>query len=719
VRERTLAEAWGGARGQREIWPTPQQELLLRATLLADARALRAFSQIRERLRAPGANGASEQLAPTLDGAVHALLPALYRNLLQLGVEDPLLAALKSAHQSTWVNNQRLIRRVLPAMVALEQGGAPTLLIKGAALIARGHFDSGLRTITDVDVVVPTGQLSQAIDALMEAGFRPVGAVPAWYVRDYAGRFVPSHAFADRGNAQIDLHWHVMDASCQPDADEDFWAQATPVQLAGVSSAALCATDELLLAILHGLRWSETPTYRWVLDGAQLARGEHGPIDFDRLLAQARRRRVTAAVRAGLAYLRRVADAPIPPQTLRDLRGAPLLERLELRALLTDPRARGKRARALLYHQQHLRRALPLGARPTLRTHVRLAREQLGLTRWRELGSALKGGTPGPGRPPSTVAASLGTGELDASAPPVRLEQPLALGDPEVALRYVRYGAWLPEADGCWTAGTQACVSLPLEERASGALLLGVWGDGYLPAEHRTQRQRVRLSVNGTPVGAVQLDRHQPELDGEAFAIPRSSLAQGERIELVLDTPDAVSPAELGLAPDDRLLGVSIRQLVLSPALRYQPGERLRFGQRSGDERMLAGGWSSAEENGRWTVGTCSSILVSVCDRRGSLDVELHATPFLDRERRKLEVALLANGRKIGALRYLRPADPADSRRLPLPGDAIDPSGELLLTISVSRPSSPFEQGISEDRRPLGLFVRELALVPRADAGVL
>jgi hypothetical protein len=714
VHEPGLAEAWGGTRDQRDIWPTPDQQLLLRAALLADERALNAWSAVRGKLELRASDGATGQLPSTLDGAVRALLPALYRNLSSLGVEDPLLAVLESEHGFTWVRNQRLLARVRPGVAELGRAGIPTLLIKGAALIASGRFDSGLRAITDVDVLVPTARLGQAIDVLIAGGFRPVGEVPPWYVREYAGRFVPSHAFADASNGQIDLHWHVLHASCQPDADEDFWAAARPVELAGVSTSALCATDELLLVILHGLRWSSTPTYRWVLDAAQLARGDYGEIDFERLLAQARRRRVTASLRAGLACIRRIADSPIPTATLRNLGGAPLPERLELRVQVTDPRARGKLARALLYHHQHLRRELALGRAATLRDHVRLGRDRLGLMRRRDLRLVLGGGTPGPGRPASTVAASLGTGSIGESAAPVPLERPLELSKPELARRYVRYGTWLPEADACWTAGSQASLSLPLEAQADAPLLLGLWVDAYLPVRQR--RQRLRLAVNGRPVGAVQLDRVRPRLDGEAFVIPRSALAADRRVELVLRTPDAVSPAELGIAPDDRLLGVSIRQLVLRPALLYEPGRSLRFGERSGDERMLAGGWSTAETNGRWTCGTRSSILLSVSDPRTALDVELEAVPFLGRAGRQLEVAVLANGRRIGTLRYRESAEPASLRRVHLPLDALGSGGDLLLTFAVSRPSSPFAQGISDDRRPLGLFVREMALMPRVQA---
>src|SRR5437588_4923132 len=290
--EPCLAAAWGGVAGQRDIWPTPRQELLLRSALLPDTRALAAWRTIRMQLNPHG-----------LDRATQGLLPAVYRNLASQGVDDQLVSGFRDVHSSVWAWNQRLLHRVLPVVGQLERAGIRTLLIKGAALIADGPFDAGLRTLNDVDVLIPTDQRADAIAVLLERGFRPIGAVPPWYVRDYAPRFVPSHAFADDLNNQIDLHWHVLHSSCQPDADDDFWAAARSIELRSVSTSALSATDELLLVILHGLRWHQVPTYRWVLDAAQLARGAYGPVDFGRLVTQARKRRVTAALRAGLSYL--------------------------------------------------------------------------------------------------------------------------------------------------------------------------------------------------------------------------------------------------------------------------------------------------------------------------------------------------------------------------------------------------------------------------------
>jgi hypothetical protein len=695
------ALAWGAVPRQRDLWPSPAQELLLRAALMPDERALDAWRRVRSQID-----------VAALDGATQALLPVLRKNLLALGVEDELLSLFKGVHRYSWARNQMLLAPMIPIVEALERSGMPTLLLKGAAFVADKRLDAGMRPMNDIDVLVPTTRAREAIDVLLEMGLVPVGEVPAWYVADYAPRFVPSHGFRDELDRQLDLHWHVLHASCQPEADEDFWAAAAPIELLGVRTRALCPADELLLVILHGLRWNAIPTYRWVVDAALLCDGAIGAIDYDRLVEQARKRRVTVALRAGLAYLRRVVAAPVPQesiQALRSLRPSPL-ERLEFRAQTTQPRLRSAIQWEIVYHQQYLRRELPLQTRPTLGRHLRLARRRLGIERVGDLRHAFAGGVPGPSRPASETAAAIGVGQTSSRS--VALAEPVDFGQADLAREYTAYGTWRAEGEGCWIAGRQARLVLPLAEPARGSLVLEISADGFLAAGRRSQR--LGVSVNGLAVAALAIYPNM-NLRQELVVLPREAVAGHRSLELVMGTPDAASPAQLGLDDDDRRVGVFLRQLLVRAPRVYELGSTLALGE-GGDESVLLGGWGDAEPTGRWTVGRLAQMLLRWEEPAGPLQLEFEAVPFHEPSGQRLQVEVLVNGQPVTSVSYDRANTKPSVTRVRLPAAVAGGHGEILLGWRIHDPRSPHSLGTSADRRALGLFLRRVALVERPGA---
>jgi Uncharacterised nucleotidyltransferase len=692
------AMPWGEEPGRRDIWPSPAQELLLRAALTPDERALAAWGRIRSRID-----------IATLDGSTQALMPMLGRNLLALGVEDELLALFKGVHRYSWARNQMLLAPMMGIVAELEGAGLETLLMKGAAFVADSRLDAGMRPMNDVDVLVGNDSVEEAIEVLLAAGLAPVGGVPPWYVAEYAPRFVPSHGFRDSLDRQLDLHWHVLHASCQPQADDDFWAAAQRIELLGVPTRALCASDELLLVILHGLRWNALPTYRWVVDAAVLCSGAIGEIDYGRLVEQARKRRVTAALRAGLEYLRRVIGAPVPEDCLGELGAArpSRLERMELAAQMIAPRRRSALQWQVIYHQQRARRELGLGDRPTLRAHLAVARRRLGIERVGDLRHLPRGGVPGPSRPDSEMAAAVGRGASGTSLAPLELGERVDLGDAEVAGACSAYGTWRAEGQGCWIAGREAELVLPLAERPSGSLVLELSAEGFLP--EGVERQRLRVGLADREVGELAMTAGE-SLRSEGIVLPREAVRGHQSLRLRLGAPDALSPARVGVADDDRRIGIYLRSLRLRAPGPYRVGEPLTLGEGSGDGGFLAGGWGEAEPGGRWTTGPVAQLLLGLEEGpEGGLELEFDAIPLLAPGRPRLGVEVLLDGRRVGRVGYRGEGPVASVSRLAL-GDVAKGGGELLLGWRASDGSSPRSLGISGDARPLGLFIRRVSV---------
>jgi len=330
MNERGAGDAHGNSEGcgAGGAFPTPEQELLLRAALLPAPAALAAWRAWQSRV----------SLERELDASSFRLLSLLYSNLRRIGASDPSLGKLKGIYRRVWYQNQLLFHSAAAVLRALHSAGLETIILKGAALTILHYGDYGLRPMSDFDVLVPAHKRRAAIDVLASSGWQPM-LRPSDKLTDSVLDIRQAWGFENAQQQQFDLHWHVLKDSRAPNADDDFWLAAVPLQVADVPARALNPTDQLLHVCVHGLVWDSTPPIRWVSDALTILNGSLSELDWTRMVAQACKHHVTIPLRAALAYLSDSFAAAIPPQVLADLSTAPVwgIERRYYRALASQP----------------------------------------------------------------------------------------------------------------------------------------------------------------------------------------------------------------------------------------------------------------------------------------------------------------------------------------------------------------------------------------------
>lgn len=307
----------------RRCWPGEEHELLLKAALLEDPSAVGAWQRWQ-----------TKAVPQKLDEGSKRLLPLLYHNLTRLNVNHPTLTQLKKLHRQTWFDNQILFHRAEELVQTIHEAGIPTLILKGAPLALLYYKDIGERPMADIDVLVPTRYAIQTIEHLHDLNWKSVADFPNKAINDLVA-VRHSHGFVNlKGNA-FDLHWHVLRECCGPNDDDEFWEKAIPVVIGTVETRTLCPADQLLHVCVHGAKFSHVPSFRWVADAVTLLRTAGSSVDWIRLVAQAKRRRLNWPMLDSLTYLKEVFEAPIPQWVLSQLlsNAAGRYEKLEYRAL--------------------------------------------------------------------------------------------------------------------------------------------------------------------------------------------------------------------------------------------------------------------------------------------------------------------------------------------------------------------------------------------------
>jgi hypothetical protein len=297
-------------------WPTSLQELLLKATLMKTDEALQAWQEWYE-----------QDGLERLDNGSYRLLPLTYRNLQRLGYQDPVLMRLRGINRRAWCENHLLFRRMGPVLGMFQKAGISTMLLKGAALTLMHYRDFGLRPMQDLDILVPEDRALEAA-ALLESKGWSRNTLPAVSFGEFFLSYRHAAEFMRTEEERLDLHWHLLVRACYREADQLFWDASVPVEFEGNSTRALCATDQLLHACVHGAAWSEIPPLRWVADACCVL--ESSTIDWERLLQVAASCRVVPSIRDALRYLVNTVGAPVPSEVMERIKLLPVTPTEEL-----------------------------------------------------------------------------------------------------------------------------------------------------------------------------------------------------------------------------------------------------------------------------------------------------------------------------------------------------------------------------------------------------
>lgn len=284
--------------------PTAEQLLVLHAALDDPPAALRAWERWRKCVD-----------FDEVDHGSARLLPSVYRNLGLDSLDDEVAGRLKGLYRRSWSQNQLNFRRGAEAIALLQEAGIETLVIKGASLAILSYGDTGARPMDDVDVLVPLNRAGETIDVLRAAGWSPDREDPLAWTQVHH-----SLGFAGPEGGNVDLHWFAL---WQPAGDAPLWSASVPMELAGAATRAPCAADQLLLACVHGTPWSPLPPFRWIADAFAVSRAAGAELAWDRVAAEAERRRLTVATAAALGYLREEFALAVPSDLLARLAAAP------------------------------------------------------------------------------------------------------------------------------------------------------------------------------------------------------------------------------------------------------------------------------------------------------------------------------------------------------------------------------------------------------------
>jgi hypothetical protein len=491
-----------------------------------------------------------------LDWGRQRLLPLLHRNLVRLGVTDWHDARLRGVRRYFWARSEVRLRALRPALAALTSAGVETLLLKGGALVAAGFEDLSARPMDDLDLLVRRARLPQAVELLAGQGFRPRGIAGAELLADVASR-LPGWVFEDGAGNELDLHWHAMHADCRADADDTFWRDARPATLMDIAVRVPDPTHQMLHAIAHAVRWSETSTPRWAADAHAILRAGDG-VRWDQLAAQARARRLVPAIHDGLAMLSRHLDVSVPESTMRSLRRPHPLTRFEMMLASAPPDSlRSWRPDALAVFQRR-------------RMDAALWRSPLVATAWAMLRA----------EPDLPRAAALFVHRATGSRRPIRrtlridrwarrvAPEPLPWIGEEWAggagPRAFLDGWHQPEAGGRWSAAREARIGWRLPAGTTGPLLCRLSIAALTP--DGLPSTKIRVFANDHLVAAWRSRRREAFAPERCFIVPAAAVRGRAALIVSFTVEELRTPKDYGMSRDRRPLGVFLREMAVSPA---------------------------------------------------------------------------------------------------------------------------------------------------------
>jgi hypothetical protein len=232
----------------------------------------------------------------------------------------------------------------------LESAGVPVAAFKGPVLAWSLYESAGMREFADLDILVQRRHMERARTVLEERGYRleslASGPAAARFYQ-YCGQMEMTR---EHPAVVVDLHWDLAPRSLHLSLQaETLWPRLRTVSIAGRPVLSFDPNDQLLFAAWHGGKHGWT-TLAWLADIAALL--DRHPIDWDRLLSDAGRMRISRSLFVALLIAQELLQVEVPAEVGERMdadRDARAIARDAAAHLLGDPGGTAFFPRKLVY----------------------------------------------------------------------------------------------------------------------------------------------------------------------------------------------------------------------------------------------------------------------------------------------------------------------------------------------------------------------------------
>lgn len=243
------------------------------------------------------------------DHTARELFPLLFRRLEEDDVDHELRRDARKAYRLNWATNQRRVYRARALVEYLERRETPWALLKGGAMLSDCYYgDLGVRTIADLDVLVPPDRIRNVLDWGVAHGWPR-----KWELRlGQETALTIHHAVSLRDEDdgfEIDVHHSLLARDRSPELDAALLCTTEQTQLDDLN----VRVPNPSLQLAHTLMHVRPLGLRHVADALDVVRLRGSDIDWDRVCSQVEQRRsITRALRT-LEQMGTVTPHVVPP----------------------------------------------------------------------------------------------------------------------------------------------------------------------------------------------------------------------------------------------------------------------------------------------------------------------------------------------------------------------------------------------------------------------
>ncbi len=183
----------------------------------------------------------------------HDVMSLLYARLMssgnQVAAPQEVLEVLHQAHLRNAAANTILLSEAGEILNTLNQAGVDAIGLKGLYLIEHEYANVGLRSMSDMDILIRKVDIPEALEVLNTLGYQPS---TYFRIKDDNKDIKHVPPLIKDKNLYLELHWTLLEENEPFDIDiEGLWGRAIPAKIAGVDTLALSLEDLILHLCIH------------------------------------------------------------------------------------------------------------------------------------------------------------------------------------------------------------------------------------------------------------------------------------------------------------------------------------------------------------------------------------------------------------------------------------------------------------------------------------